>query len=308
MNLLSLPTEVLDEIATFLPRSVLCALALTSKKTYHSATDVLYETYVNHTAPAKAPFYLFLRTLCERPDLAARVKRVDIRGWRSEYEVATGVAWKDLRGKGAIDRVERHGPSFSSTEKAVRGSNTERSKLFVGAAVKAGLIAKPASLSVPALKSSIIWYTALRKDDDLIRLLLRGVEDAHVVLMLALLSNLDDLFIRGLSPFPLLDWHKFLSRSTTMALQRLSEFGIEGSINAMSSPVVKNSLQVLDIMPNLQKLRMFNIAVGDHSIASHQALPSRKLKTVVFGHCGLSARFLQKLLHDQRLHEICVCA
>ena len=299
----SMPTEVLDEVAMLLPRSALGTLALISKKTYMSATDVLYKTYLNRTAPAKAPFHLFLRTLCERPDLAARVKRVDIRGWRSEYEVATGAAWRGLKEGRPTDHVEKDGLSFSSMEKTVRGSSTERSKLFVGAAVKAGLIAKPASLLVPALKSSIVWYATLREDVDFMRLLVRGAEDAHLVLMLALLPNLDVLIIAGLSPFPLLDWNKFLSRSTTMALQKLSLFYVQGSINTMSEPVVKSSLQILDIMPNLQSIRLFGMAIGGHSYASHRTLPSRKLTCLVLGYCGVNARLLQKLLDGQRLDQ-----
>lgn len=89
---MALPTELLDQVASLLPRSALRALALTSKKANVSAMDTLYKTYLNRTAPAKAPFHLFLRTICEGPDLAAKVKRVDIRGWRSEYEVVTGAA------------------------------------------------------------------------------------------------------------------------------------------------------------------------------------------------------------------------
>jgi hypothetical protein len=201
-----LPTEILDQITSLLPRSALLAFALTSKKASASATDTLYKTYLNRTAPAKAPFHLFLRTICERSDLAARVKRVDIRGWRSEYEVVTGAAWRGLTQDRKSDKVERNGPSFTTTEKAVRGSATERFKLFVSAAVKAGLIAKPTSLTVPALKSSIVWYTTLKEDGDLLRLLGRGVEDAQLVLMLALLPNMEFLCIDGLSPFPLLDW------------------------------------------------------------------------------------------------------
>ncbi|KAI1516780.1 hypothetical protein Ptr86124_003717 [Pyrenophora tritici-repentis] len=303
INLLSMPTEVLDEIATLLPRPALHALALTSKKTYNSAVDMLYKTYLNRTKPAKAPFYLFLRTLCERPDLAAKVKRVDIRGWRSEYEVVTRAAWRGVREVRPTDHVERSGPSFSSTEKAVRGSSSDRLKLFSGAALKAGVIAEPAPPTVLALKSSVVWYSTLRDDDDFNRLLVRGVEDAHVVLMLALLPNLNDLFVDGLSPFPLLDWHTFLSRSTTMPLCRLSWFRIYGSINTISEPMVKSSLQILDMMPDLQKLRMSEMAIGEHSLASHRTLPSRKLRNVNFRQCGVDVRLVQKLLDGQQLHH-----
>jgi hypothetical protein len=47
------------------------------------------------------------------------------------------------------------------------------------------LIAKSASLSESALKSSIIWYTTLEEDGNFLRLLGRGMKDAQLVLMLA---------------------------------------------------------------------------------------------------------------------------
>jgi hypothetical protein len=55
-NIVSLPTELLDEIASLLPRSALRAFALTCKKTNVSAIDVLYKTYLNRTPPARSPF------------------------------------------------------------------------------------------------------------------------------------------------------------------------------------------------------------------------------------------------------------
>jgi hypothetical protein len=58
-----------------------------------------------------------------------------------------------------------------------------------------------------------VWYTTLEEDGDFLRLLERGVEDAQVVLMLVLLPNMESLYIDGPSPFPLLNWHQFLSRS-----------------------------------------------------------------------------------------------
>ncbi|RMZ67202.1 hypothetical protein GMOD_00001092 [Pyrenophora seminiperda CCB06] len=146
------------------------------------------------TAPAKAPFYPFLRKLRERPNLAARIKCVDIQGWRSEL----------------TDHVKRDGTSFSSTE---------GSKLFVETAVRAGLLAKSVLLSVSTLQSSIAWYTTLGGIGDLLPLLVRGVEDAHIFLKLALLSNLDSLLIDSLSPFPLLTQLKVEGFGTLSAIK-----------------------------------------------------------------------------------------
>ncbi|KAI4621441.1 uncharacterized protein J4E87_006658 [Alternaria ethzedia] len=298
-SFLKLPTELLDQVASLLPRSAFRALALTSKKANVSAIDTLYKIYLNRTAPAKAPFHLFLRTVCERPDLAAKVKRVDIRGWRSEYEVATGAAWRGVTEVRDVDQTEKSGPSFTSTEKSVQDSATARFKLFVGAAVKAGIVAEPTSLSVSALKASIVWYTSLKEDGDFLRLLGRGVEDAQLVLMLALLPNMEVLNIDGLSPFPLLDWHHFLSRSST-ALRKLSVLQIIGSNTNLKEPVVKNSLQFLDITPDLLQIRLIALAAGGHNFTL-RALPSSKLWSVALLGCGVNLRLLRKIMLGQTL-------
>ncbi|KAI4662952.1 uncharacterized protein J4E79_004264 [Alternaria viburni] len=298
-SFLKLPTELLDQIASLLPQSALRALALASKKANVSAIDTLYKTYLNRTAPAKAPFHLFLRTVCERPDLAAKVKRVDIRGWRSEYEVATGAAWRGVTEVRDVDQIEKSGPSFTSTEKSVRDSAAARFKLFVGAAVKAGIVSEPTSLSVSALKASIVWYTSLKEDGDFLRLLGRGVEDAQLVLILALLPNMEVLRIDGLSPFPLLDWHHFLSRSST-ALQKVSALQINGSNTSVEEPVVRDSLQFLDIIPNLRKIYLIAIAAGGHKFTI-KALPSTKLEGVVLLGCGVNIRLLRKIMLGQSL-------
>ncbi|KAI4958425.1 hypothetical protein J4E86_004025 [Alternaria arbusti] len=290
-SFLKLPTELLDQVASLLPRSALRALALTSKKANVSAIDTLYKIYLNRTAPAKAPFHLFLRTVCERPDLAAKVKRVDIRGWRSEYEVATGAAWRGVTEVRDVDQTEKSGPSFTSTEKSLRDSAAARSKLFVGAAVKAGIVSEPTSLSVPALKASIVWYTSLKEDGDFLRLLGRGVEDAQLVLILALLPNMEVLRIDGLSPFPLLD---------CSALQKVSALQINGSNTSVEEPVVKDSLQFLDITPNLRKIHLIAIAAGGHRFTI-KALPSTKLEGVVLLGCGVNIRLLRKIMLGQSL-------
>ncbi|KAF1833912.1 hypothetical protein BDW02DRAFT_551522 [Decorospora gaudefroyi] len=299
-NLMSLPTEVLDQIARRLSRPELYALALTCRKTKKSAIDVLYKAYQNREPPAKAPFYLFLRTICERPTLAVKVKRVDIRGWRSEYEFAAGKPWRGLMEKRGVEEVERNGPVYTNTEKVVRSSTAEMAKHFVNAATAGGLIAKPATLSVSALKSSMVWYTSLKEDNDFLRLLVRGAEDAQVVLMLALLPSLKVLYIDGMSPYPLLDWYTFLSRSKT-ALRALSTLCIVGSVLGQNEPVVKNTLQFMDVMPNLQQLGLFNVAAGGHDFAMNMTLPSRKLDCIILETCSIDARLLRKIVDGQEL-------
>ncbi|KAH6868021.1 hypothetical protein BKA58DRAFT_187074 [Alternaria rosae] len=197
---------------------------------------------------------------------------------------------------------EKSGPSFTSTEKSVRDSAAASFKLFVGATVKAGIVTEPTSLSVSSLKASVVWYTTLKEDGDFLRLLGRGVEDAQLVLMLALLPNLEVLRIDGLSPFPLLDRYQFLSCSST-ALQKLSALQINGSNTNSKEPVVKNSLQFLDITPNSMKIYLIAIAAGGHKFTT-KALPSTKLEHVLFLGCGINVRLLRKIMLGQKLHSI----
>ncbi|KAF1844603.1 uncharacterized protein K460DRAFT_404892 [Cucurbitaria berberidis CBS 394.84] len=300
-SLATLPNELLDEVVSHLDRPSLLALALTCKQTKISSTEKLYRTYVNHEPPSKAPFHLFLRTICERPELADKVREVDIRGWRSEYEVATGAAWRGLTVESKKDNIQkvRTGPYYLNVDKVVRVSNADRFKIFTEAAVKAGVIAKIESYAVPALKSSVVWYTSMKEDKDFLRLLGRGVEDAQVVLMLSLLPKLEALRVDGISPYPVLDWHHFLSRSTT-APRALRCLQVRGSITKAAEPVVKTSLQVLDILPNLQDLQLFDIAIGGHQFTVN-ILPSKKLSSVVLSVSAVSLRLLRKLLDGQQL-------
>jgi hypothetical protein len=148
-----LPTELVDAVAGLLDKSSLCSLALVSKSKSPSATDILYKEYVNREPPSQAPFATFLRTMCERPDLAAKIKFVDIRGWRSEFEVATGAAW---RGITTIPQEEVTGKGRNGGGRPKKSSSLSGTfSLFVEAAARIGLIAKRESYPVPALKHTV---------------------------------------------------------------------------------------------------------------------------------------------------------
>lgn len=222
LTLVTLPNELLDAICAHLDRRSRCALALTCKTTKPSATAALYKTYTNRVEPVDAPFYLFLRTLCENAELATLVKEIDIRGWRSEHEVANGLAWRPMTTPSEEDDepLTRTGPVFTSTErlsttlrKVNPAASPEMFQLFLNTAVKVGLVAMPDStLHIPALKKTHNLDKALDQDADFIRLLKHSVEDAHFILIVAQLPRLEKLLIDGLIPFPLLDWYHFFSR------------------------------------------------------------------------------------------------
>jgi len=236
-----------------LDRSSLYSLALSNKKISPSATDALYKTYVNRSAPSIAPFALFLRTVYTRPDLADKVKLIRIRGWLSECEVATGGAWRGVYETTEEQAARKIQKATSRSHQPPRVSDTFT--LFVDSAMELGLIGKRESYPVPSIKHNTMWHTTLKADRDFIWLHGHGVEDAHVVLLLALLSNLDRLEIDGLTPYPILDWSLFLSRVNT-ALHSLRCLVLHGSITRIGEPTVWTDLQVLNIAPALQQVDM----------------------------------------------------
>lgn len=261
LGLIHLPIELLDAIMAFLDRPSYCALALTCKATRTSASEALYATYINRDAPSKAPFHLFLRTLCERPVLAAMVRGLDVRGWRSEFEVATGAAWQGVTKPREEDkkRPMRTGPVFVSTSRLAT-TTPRASKLFEQTAVSLGLNPPNSTSPVPALKKTVVVGSTLKRNEDFMRLLRNGVEDAQVVLMLALLPNLARLYIDGMSNYPTLDWHCFLRQSST-ALRCLRELDICGQIPRLGGSIYTTTLSYLEFVPNLQRLRLAHIDV-----------------------------------------------
>jgi len=78
---------------------------------------------------------------------------------------------------------------------------------------------------------------------------------------------------------------------------------LTGSNTSSKEPVVKNSLQFLDITPNLLKISFIAIAAGGHKFTV-QALPSTKLETVLLLGCGVNVRLMRKIMLSQRLNAI----
>lgn len=238
------------------------------------------------------------------------VKCVDIRGWRSEHEVATGAAWRPavLSPLMKEEAPFRKGPHFTSIE---RSHNDVGKKflstakgdfhLFLNTAVRMGLVEGTSAISViPALKKSAQLGTTLKTDADLIRHLKYGVEDAHFILLIAQLPNLEKLSTDGLSPYPLLDWHHFLSRSKA-ALGCLYMLDLCGSSYDEDGRVVKTTLQILDILPGLEALRLFNISAQGHRHTGADMLPSKKLRSVSLSQSAVRHRLIGKIANTQQI-------
>jgi hypothetical protein len=307
-TLTSLPNELLDAICARLTRSARCALALACKATKPSATAALYKVYTNRSAPWDAPFHLFLRTICEKPEYGVLVKEVDIRGWRSEQEVATHSEWRPTVTR-PIEEDElpvRTGPQFTSTERGLKNLSVRAAdnfKLFLDTAINLGLVAVPASTDhIPALKSKAIMGTTLKADADFIRQLKHGVEDAHFILLIAQLPKLEKLLVDGLTPYPILDWHHFFSRVPT-ALQSIKILNLWGSrVSSDDKPVI-TTLQIIDLLHNLELLQLVNMSARKHQHSGQDVLVSRKLLRVSFPESAVSHRLLRKVVNGQRLES-----
>jgi hypothetical protein len=154
-----------------------------------SATKILYKAYINRESPSITPFALFLRTLCERPDLAEKVKVVKIRGWQSETDMVNGTVWRGVTTVVKEEATTRSGRGRSYKPTDFKGGF----KLFVEAAVKAGLIVDREPHPFPLLKHDLRFGTSQKAERDLVRLVDHGVEDAHAILMLASLPHLERL-------------------------------------------------------------------------------------------------------------------
>ena len=312
ITLTTLPNELLDAICAHLTRSVRCTLALTCKATKPSATAALYKVHTNRSHPSDAPFYPFLRTICESPEHGALVKELDIRGWRSEQEVAAGEAWRPMM-TGPVEEDERPtrtGPWSTSTDvgsnkTASRFSSTAKGdfNLFLKTAVDIGLVVMPASIDhIPALKKAAPADDTLKADADLIRQLKHGVEDSHFILLVAQLPNLEKLLIEGLTPYPILDWYHFFSCVGT-ALLSLKILNLWGSRLRTDHKVVKNSLQILDLLPNLEFLQIAYMSAQGHRHTSRDTLPTRKLRVVAFRESAVRHRLFKKITGSQHLES-----
>ncbi|KAJ4362622.1 hypothetical protein N0V95_001427 [Ascochyta clinopodiicola] len=300
LGLLYLPIELLDAVVSLLDQPSHRALALTCKAANAFASRALYATYINRDAPSKAPFHLFLRTLCERPELAAMVKELDIRGWRSEFEVATGAPWQGVTKPREQDklRTKRTGPLFVSVSRPATKA-LKSLKLFEKTSVRIGLISADDTSSVSALKKTVIVGSTLKKREDFARLLKHGVEDAHVVLMLALLPSIVNLCIDGMPVYSILDWHYFLKDQRT-ALRALSGLRICGQVTRYDAPIHTTTLRFLEFIPGLEHLELSHVSVEAPRQVTN-LLTNKKLKCFFALETQIDGPMLRSILFEQRL-------
>lgn len=144
-------------------------------------------------------------------------------------------------------------------------------------------------------------YTTLRAERDFVRLLGHGVENAHALLLLALLLHLEALRIDGMTPYPILDWHLFLAPTST-ASRFFRYLNLNGSENITSEPLVWIDLGILGLMPNLTDIEMDHVSVTSNNPSSTEPA-SKTILVINFTDGLIDFETLKKILAYQKLES-----
>jgi hypothetical protein len=247
-GLLDLSAELLLCIAAFVNQTDLLNLSLTSKKLRAMTEPELFREYNNlaHRARTFAPF---VRRLIERPDLTKYVKRLNLR------------AWPNLSTVERIDRI-RDDALDSGRESEPSADDYD---LMTVAAKNAGIIESiyPYELESHVIKeiflqrplSSYIYWEqydwvkhlfdpdiparAIPPDQVFCQNLRAGIEDSFIVLLLALLPNVQEIHLYGVPESGSLPWkapthrfkllHPISAQSLSTNMFPLLSWGILGS-------------------------------------------------------------------------------
>ncbi|KAF2103872.1 hypothetical protein NA57DRAFT_70081 [Rhizodiscina lignyota] len=197
----SLPAELLVEIVDFINEvSSFATLAATCKTFNRIATPFLYASYTNVRGNTTGRFLLssrysfkpFVRTVLERPDLAALCKEVDIRHWSTLSLIGSNV-WE---------------PEPISGEELV---------LFKKGAVAANILDSDIYIHENTDQDDSSSDEYINSDDmEFETSLKKGSEDALLIIMLAHLPRLETLMFRGMpeEAYKGLSWDRYLSRTT----------------------------------------------------------------------------------------------
>ena len=174
--------------------------------------------------------------------------------------------------------------------------------LFLATAMRIGLIQTASSGPTAHLKSAGKPGDALKEDTDFVRLLKHDVEDAHFVLLCALLPNLESLAVNGGSIYTALEWYTLLSRAKG-ALQKVESLSICGTMPRVEWSVSGATMQVLDILPRLQCLFLGNMSVQGHC-HTLEHLPSKQLRQFMFSPRAVRHRLLKKMFAGQQAKSL----
>ena len=206
VELINLTPELLLCIAAHLRQTDLLNVSLTNSCLRAATEPELYREYINPRLYGRS-FVPFLLRLIEHPELVKYVQRLELKGW-----VTLNMFDPDM-GNHTEEGFDRYRPS--------EPSETEY-QLIAQAAKRIGVVAsifpyeacsvvveqgRGMAVGYIELDRDSAWYehifdpelsiTDIPYDQKFCQLLRAGVQDAHVVLLVALLHNVREMYIHG---------------------------------------------------------------------------------------------------------------
>ncbi|KAF1846507.1 uncharacterized protein K460DRAFT_417571 [Cucurbitaria berberidis CBS 394.84] len=202
MALLDLSAELLLSIAADLRQVDLLNISLTCKRLRHVTEPELYREY-NNLRPGCHPFLPFIKKIIERPELAKHVRRVDLRSWQTVDIFHPVFGLTDL----AFEKVQANALTESDYTLLAEASKAagvitavDRYNSKSRVVEKCGLTRHKPLLVDPwyiHLFDDKVPFDEIPYDRKYCQLLRSGIEDPLVVLLLALLPNVNEIFLRG---------------------------------------------------------------------------------------------------------------
>lgn len=193
------------------------------------------------------------------------------------------------------------GPESVSVTRSITKATKPPLKLFEETAVKVGNISQPSMSSAPPLQKSVTTGSSLKKDEDFVRLLRHNIEDAQIVLMLAIIPNLSRLSINGMSTYPTLDWYQFLSRSDN-TLRNLRDFDIRGAMPRHYGSLHTTTLGFLKLTPDLEHLHLSHVNI-EGSRQRSEFFTGKKLQYFFAPETQVNRQILQSLLSRHKVEH-----
>ncbi|KAF2248448.1 hypothetical protein BU26DRAFT_520126 [Trematosphaeria pertusa] len=232
-GLLDLSPELLLSVASFVSQMDLLNVSLTCKRLHDTTEPELYREYSNHRVYDRS-VVPFLKRLLNRPQLAKHVHRLDLRWWRTLKYLNPAFASTSFIFPLRDEPSDIDYGTFTEAAKAV---GVIRS--IPPFSEKSRIMEKVLSHSDQDSRFDDSWcldiYGAgldikdVPYDDKFCQLLRVGLDDPYVVLLMALLPNLHEMFLEGSTDADALPWG--LPVHALRTLRRFSAKAIDGNLS-----------------------------------------------------------------------------
>jgi hypothetical protein len=301
-GLLGLSTELLLHVASFVPQSDLLSIALSCMRLRTATEPELYREYV-HSRQSLRSFIPFLRQLCERPELAKYVHRLELRPWSTLPYMPrlTKLEWERVC-VGIVEPIQETEYSLFTTAAKSIGIITSA----LGYEVESSLLRKancPEYIEryykMYELDSNREWYDDLFEDEidgedvsfdiKFCKFLRAGIEEPLAILLMELCPNVKVLHLPKVGSKATLQWpsphHGF------HALRKLTAASCS-NIEIIATAFQSKRLKVLELC-SFQSLENH---VSSSTKTSFTDTVSNHISRLVLVHAGLSRSEMATLL------------